>query len=169
MRIIEQVAKALTPRTRLVWCTGRQIYVSAVLVHDDGQVDVDGPDLSLVMWNHDPARLQSALGYRARVVWKPRYHVLNVSGYVFSMAALAERTPCVEKVAPPAELHTTVDRLLWEARTYGGYTVSMSSLRPGDEAKLAEELNRDGEQFRGGHRGALRSAPAPRRGDRRGQ
>jgi hypothetical protein len=45
------------------------------------------------------------------------------SGYVFSMAAWDKRTSCVEKVAPPAELQTTVDRVLWEARTDGGYSV----------------------------------------------
>ena len=80
-------------------------YVS-VVVHDDGRVDVEGYDLSLVMWNHDPARLQSALSYRARVVWKPRYHVLNVSGYIFNMSRLAERTPCLEQVA-----HSTLPTL----------------------------------------------------------
>ena len=52
---------------------------SEVVVHDDGQIEIEGHDLTLVIWNHDPARLRSALGYRARVVWKPRYHVLNVS------------------------------------------------------------------------------------------
>jgi hypothetical protein len=115
------------------------IYVS-VVVHDNGQIDIEGHDLSLVMWNHDPARLRSASGYRARVVWKPRYHVLNVSGYVFSMADLAEQTACLQKVAQPPELDTTVDRVLWEARTYGGYTVPVSSLRPGDEVEIAEAL-----------------------------
>ena len=95
------------------------IYVS-VVVHDDGQIDIEGHDLSLELWNHDPPRLRSALGYRARVVWKPRYHVLNVSGYVFNMADLAEQTACLQKVAPLRELDTTVDRVLWEARTYGG-------------------------------------------------
>jgi hypothetical protein len=39
------------------------------------------------------------------------------------MAAWDKRTSCVEKVAPPAELQTTVDRVLWEARTDGGYSV----------------------------------------------
>ena len=62
------------------------------------------------------------MGYRARVVWKPRYQVLNVSGYVFSMADLAEQTACLQKVAPPPELETTVDRVFWEGRIYGGYT-----------------------------------------------
>jgi hypothetical protein len=49
-------------------------------------------------------------------------------------------------------LHTTVDRVLWEARTYGGYTVPVSSMTPGEEAKVVEELRRDDLRFR--HRGA---------------
>jgi len=33
----------------------------AVVVRDDGRVGIDGDDLNLTMWNHDPDRLQSAL------------------------------------------------------------------------------------------------------------
>ena len=98
------------------------------------------------MWNHDPDRLREAVNYCGRAVWKPRFHVLAVpgpSGYLFSMATSDNRTPCIEKVAPPAELQTTVDRVLWQARTYGGYTVPLSSLRPGDAVEIAKELHRD--------------------------
>jgi hypothetical protein len=68
--------------------------------------------------------------------------VRTPSGFSFNMATWDRRTPCVEKVAPPAELQTTADRVLWEARRYGGYTFPMSSLRPEDQAKLAKELGR---------------------------
>ena len=147
IRPVDRSCKAYRPGHQVHWIQAKKsaedgqpaIYVS-VVVHDDGQIDIEGHDLSLVMWNHDPARLRSALGYRARVVWKPRYHVLNVSGYIFSMADLAEQTACLQKVAPPPELDTTVDRVLWEARRYGGYTVPVSSLRLGDEAEIAEAL-----------------------------
>ena len=30
-----------------------------LVVHDDGRVDIDGDDLDLTMWNHDPDRLRS--------------------------------------------------------------------------------------------------------------
>ena len=70
------------------------------------------------------------------------------SGVTFNMATWDRRTPCVEKVAPPPELQTTVDRVLWEARTYGGYTVPLSSLRPGDEVEIAKALRRDEMKFR---------------------
>jgi hypothetical protein len=33
----------------------------AVVVRDDGRVGIDGDDLNVTMWNHDPDRLQSAL------------------------------------------------------------------------------------------------------------
>ena len=126
IRPVDRSCKSYRPGHQVHWIQAKKsvedghpvIYVS-VVVHDDGQIDIEGHDLSLVIWNHDPARLRSALGYRARVVWKPRYHVLNVSGYIFSMADLAEQTACLQKVAPPPELDTTVDRVLWEARTYG--------------------------------------------------
>ena len=37
------------------------IHVS-VVVHDDGRVDLEGPELELTMWNHDPDRLRDAVG-----------------------------------------------------------------------------------------------------------
>jgi hypothetical protein len=75
---------------------GPMIHVS-VVVHDDGCVDLEGPELKLTMWNHDPDRLRDAVDYAGRAVWKPRFHVLAVpgpSGYLFYLAALDERTPC---------------------------------------------------------------------------
>ncbi len=36
-----------------------------VTVHDDGHVELDGDDLHLSLWNHDPAWLQSVLDQEA--------------------------------------------------------------------------------------------------------
>jgi hypothetical protein len=75
---------------------GPVIHVS-VVVHDDGRVGVEGHELKLTMWNHDPDRLRDAVDYGGRAVWKPRFHVLAVpgpSGYLFNLAALHQRTPC---------------------------------------------------------------------------
>jgi hypothetical protein len=74
------------------------IHVSMV-VHDDGRIDLEGHELKLTMLNHDPDRLRDAVEYRGRgrAVWKPRFHVLAMpgpSGYLFSLAALDNRTPC---------------------------------------------------------------------------
>ena len=44
-----------------------------VVVHDGGRVDIDGDELKLTVWNHDPDRLLSAVDYYwGRAVWKPR-------------------------------------------------------------------------------------------------
>ncbi len=70
----------------------------SVVVHRDGRVDIECDELNLTLWNHDPQRLQSAVDYWGRAVWKPRYHVLSLPGlfgYVFNLAALNGRTPCI--------------------------------------------------------------------------
>ena len=69
----------------------------SIVVHDDGRVDIQGDELKLAMWNHDPDRLQSAWDQWGRAVWKPRYHVLSLSGlsgHLFNLAALDARKPC---------------------------------------------------------------------------
>jgi hypothetical protein len=122
-----------------------------------GWVDIEGSDLSMILWTHGATRLRQAWDTCGRAVWKPRWHMLCLpgpSGSAFNMATWDQRTPCIGKVAPRADLHTTVDRVLWEARTYGGYTVPMSILRPGDAGKVVEELRRDDIRFR--HRGSPR-------------
>ena len=43
----------------------------SIVVYDDGGVDIEGDNLNLTAWNHDPDRLQSALDHWGRVVWKP--------------------------------------------------------------------------------------------------
>ena len=44
------------------------IKVKVVAVHDDGRVEIEGDELKLTLWYHDPDRLRSALifGGRAR-------------------------------------------------------------------------------------------------------
>jgi hypothetical protein len=70
-----------------------------VTVHDDGHVELDGDDLHLSLWSHDPAWLQSVLGHAGHHgLWKPRFHVLFVPRYggrIVNLAALDHLTPCV--------------------------------------------------------------------------
>jgi hypothetical protein len=120
-----------------------------------GWVDIQGRDLSWTLWTHEATRLHQVWDTCGCAVWKTRWHMLSLPGpygSCFNMATWDERTPCLEKVGPPADLHTTVDRVLWEARTYGGYTVPMSSMTPGEAAKVVEELRHDDLRFR--HRAA---------------
>jgi hypothetical protein len=37
--------------------------VRIVAVHDDGQVEIEGHDLKLTLWYHDPDQLRSALRF----------------------------------------------------------------------------------------------------------
>ena len=100
-----------------------------VVVHDDGRVDIQADDLNLTAWNHDPQRLQSAVDYWGRAVWKPRYHALSLPGlfgYVFNLAPRHERTPCKPSAlsaSPPAATENAVDRLLRAAREDHGLTL----------------------------------------------
>ena len=61
-----------------------------VTVHDDGRVELDGDDLHLSLWNHDPAWLQSVrdqAGHHG--LWKPRFHALfapRYGGRIFNLA-----------------------------------------------------------------------------------
>jgi hypothetical protein len=48
------------------WEEGPEISVSNLVVHDDGLVDLEGYELKLTMWNHDPDRLRDAVRYRGR-------------------------------------------------------------------------------------------------------
>ena len=48
------------------WEEGPEISVSKFVVHEDGLVDLEGYELKLTMWNHDPDRLRDAVHYRGR-------------------------------------------------------------------------------------------------------
>jgi hypothetical protein len=112
------------------WEEGPEISVSKLVVHDDGLVDLEGNELKLTMWNHDPDRLRDAVHYRGRGVWKPRFHVLAVpgpSGYLFNLAALDQRTPC-HPGARQAPGESTPDFLARAMREDHGFTVPGRSL-----------------------------------------
>ena len=72
-------------------------------VDDDGLVHVEGDDLSLLRWNHRPARVRAALERFGGIAdWKPRWYLLAVpteafmgsARSVFSLAAPEERREC---------------------------------------------------------------------------
>jgi len=64
------------------------IKVKVVGVHDDGHVEIEGDDLKLTLWYHDPDHLRSALRFGGYTEWKPKYHVLYViSSGSFNLAA----------------------------------------------------------------------------------
>lgn len=44
-----------------------------VAVHDDGQVEIEGRDLKLTLWYHDPDQLRSALRFGGYAEWKPQF------------------------------------------------------------------------------------------------
>src|SRR5271166_2301830 len=98
----------------------------SIVVHLDGRIDLEGDELKLAMWNHDPDRLRDAVNYagRGRAVWKPRFHVLAVpgpSGYLFNLAALDQRTPC-HTGARQAPGESTPDFLVRAMREVHGFS-----------------------------------------------
>ena len=112
-----------------------------VTVHDDGHVELDGDDLHLSLWNHDPAWLQSVLDQAGHHgLWKPRFHALfapRYGGRIFNLAALDHLTPCVadDDHSPAYTAETALERAARHARERGGYTVRLDSLRaPGSAA-----------------------------------
>jgi hypothetical protein len=95
----------------------------SIMVHHDGRVDLEGDELKLTMWNHDPDHLRSALIFGGRAEWKPKYHVLYVtSSGSFNLATLDRVKPCV----PPIRRRSTettrqfIERAMRENH---GYTV----------------------------------------------
>ncbi|HZE16360.1 MAG TPA: hypothetical protein VE197_11970 [Mycobacterium sp.] len=50
------------------------IEVKVVAVHDDGRVEIEGQNLKLTPWYHDPDHLRLALCFGGRAEWKPKYH-----------------------------------------------------------------------------------------------
>ena len=43
------------------------VKVKVVAVHDDGCVEIEGDDVKLTVWHHDPDRLRSALMYAGSI------------------------------------------------------------------------------------------------------
>jgi hypothetical protein len=114
-----------------------------VTVHDDGHVELDGDDLHLSLWNHDPAWLQSVLDQAGHHgLWKLRFHALfapRYGGRILNLAALDHLTPCVadDDHSPAYTAETALERAARHARERGGYTVRLDSLR------AAEARNHD--------------------------
>ena len=104
IRAIDRSCRSYRPGHQVHWIQAKKsveeeqpVIDVAVVVHDDGRVGIEGDELKLTMWNHDPDRLRSAWDHWGRAVWKPRYHVLSVPGlfgYIFNMATLDKRTDC---------------------------------------------------------------------------
>jgi hypothetical protein len=99
------------------------IQVKVVAVRADGNVEIEGDDLKLTLWYHDPDDLRSALCFGGRAEWKPKYHVLYViSSGSFNLAVLDE----VEACKPPIRRRPTettrhfIERAMRENH---GYTV----------------------------------------------
>jgi hypothetical protein len=99
------------------------IKVKVVAVHDDGRADIEGHDLKLTLWYHDPDHLRSALCLGGRAEWRPKYHVLYViSGGSFNLATLDRVKPCVSPVRrrPTETVRQFIERAMRENH---GYTV----------------------------------------------
>ena len=99
------------------------IKVKVVAVHDDGRVEIEGDDLKLTLWYHDPDRLRSALTFGGRAEWKPKYHVLYViSSGSFNLATVDTVEPCVLAIRrrPTETTRQFIERAMRENH---GYTV----------------------------------------------
>jgi hypothetical protein len=99
------------------------VRVNVVAVHDDGRVDIEGDDLKLTLWYHNPDNLRSALIFSGRAEWKPKYHVLYVfSSGSFNLATLDRAQPCVPPIRrrPTETTRQFIERAMRENH---GYTV----------------------------------------------
>jgi len=99
------------------------IKVKVVAVHDDGRVEIEGDDLKLTLWYHDPDHLRSALIFGGRAEWKPKYHVLYViSSGSFNLATVDKVEPCVLAIRrrPTETTRQFIERAMRENH---GYTV----------------------------------------------
>jgi hypothetical protein len=97
--------------------------VRIVAVHDDGQVEIEGHDLKLMLWYHDPDHLRSALCFGGSAEWKPQFHVLDVSSSgSFNLTTLDKVEPC--KLPIRRETTETTRQFIERAmRENHGYTV----------------------------------------------
>lgn len=116
---------------------GRVMTVTAS-VDDDGLVYVEGDGLSLVLWNHDPAALRSALErFGGMAEWKPTWSLLAVpaavfmgsSRTVFHLARPENRSECRVPVSPD----TRDTKAIWaeqEARNAAIRAMNFSHVPP---------------------------------------
>jgi hypothetical protein len=117
------------------------ITVKVVAVHDDGRVEIEGDDLKMTLWYHDPDYLRSALCFVGRAEWKPKYHVLCViSSGSFNLATLDKVKPCKPPIhrRPTETTRQFIERAMEENH---GYTVparwlaDLDSIPDGDNAE----------------------------------
>ncbi len=119
------------PGHLLHWIQGKKshepgqpiVRVNVDAVHDDGRVDIEGDDLKLTLWYHNPDHLRSALIFGGRAEWKPEYHVLYViSSGSFNLATLDGVKPCVPAIRrrPTETTRQFIERAMRENH---GYTV----------------------------------------------
>lgn len=127
----DRVCGFYRPGHQMHWIQGKKshedgqpiIKVKVVAVHDDGRVDIQGDDLELTLWYHDPVHLRSALRVGGYAEWKPKYHVLYViSSGSFNLATLDQVEPCKPPIRrrPQETVRQYIERAM---RDYGGYTV----------------------------------------------
>ena len=92
-------------------------------------VEIEGHDLKLTLWYHDPDHLRSALCFDSHAEWKPKYHVLDViSSGSFNLAALDRVEPCVPPIRrrPTETTRQFIERAMRENH---GYTVPAALAR----------------------------------------
>jgi hypothetical protein len=97
------------------------IKVKVVAVHDDGRVEIEGDELKLTLWYHDPDHLRSAVGLGGRAEWRPKYHVLYViSGGSFNLATLYQVEPCIPPIRrrPTETVRQFIERAMRENHGY---------------------------------------------------
>lgn len=96
------------------------IAVRIVAVRDDGQVDLEGRDLSVTLWHHNVAALRRA---GSRALWRPKFHVLSPTmGGMLCLGDPAKAAPCVPPIRRRADetVRQYIERALRENH---GYTV----------------------------------------------
>jgi hypothetical protein len=95
--------------------------VKVVAVHGDRRVEIEGDDLKLTLWYHDPDHLRSALCFGGRAEWKPKYHVLDVtSSPPFNLATLNKVEPCKPPIRrrPTETTRQFIERAMRENHGY---------------------------------------------------
>lgn len=115
-RPVDRSCKSYFPGHQVHWIQAKKsmedqpVIEVSIVVHHDGRVDVEGDELKLALWNHDPDRLRSALDYWGRAAWKPRYHVLTLPGSS-AMRSIWQRCTnehranriCIRPLRPPKQ------------------------------------------------------------------
>lgn len=101
------------------------IRVKVVAVHDDGHLDIEGDDLKLTLWHHDPEHLRWSQRFGGYAEWKPKFHALYVVSAGWFNVAVSQRVkPCVPP-ARPRPNETTGQFIERAMRENHGYTIPL--------------------------------------------